>query len=96
MACVEAMQLGLVPVVTPVGEMAHYVAPGETGLLIDPERLDDVADAIVALIADPPNYAAMRQRAIDRWRDAPLYADDVCAAASALANAPRRVMMGRR
>lgn len=92
MACVEAMQLGLVPVVTPVGEMARYVVSGENGLLIDPDRLDAAARDIVALVADPPRYAAMRQRASDRWRETPLYADDICAAAIALAQgqAPAR------
>lgn len=96
MACVEAMQLGLVTVVTPAGEMASYVAPGVSGLLIDPDKLDETATAIAALIADPPRYAAMRQRAIEGWHDAPLYADDMCAAASALAKTPRRAMTGRR
>lgn len=84
--CVEAMQLGLVPVVTAVGEMAHYVIPGENGIVIDPDRLDDAAREVAALIADPPRFFAMRQRAIDRWRSAPLYADDVCAAAIELAH----------
>ena len=91
MACVEAMQLGLVPVVTPVGEMARYVVSGENGLLIDPDRLDAVVHEIVALVADPPRYAAMRRAAIDRWRSAPLYADEICVAARALADRPRGV-----
>lgn len=87
--CVEAMQLGLVPLVTAVGEMANYVVPGENGIRVDPGRLDVAAGKIVALIADPPRYAAMRQRAIERWRSAPLYADDICAAAIDLADRPR-------
>ena len=86
MACVEAMQLGLVPVVTPAGEMALYVVPGETGILVNPDILDDTADEVSALLADPARYHATRARVIDHWRTASLYADDVCAAASALAN----------
>ncbi len=96
MACVEAMQLGLVPVVTPAGEMAHYVDPGITGLRIDPDRLGQTAEDIAALIADPARYAALRHAAIERWRGAPLYADDVCAAASALADGPDRAIKSRR
>ena len=85
MACVEAMQLGLVPVVTPVGEMARYVVAGRTGLLIDPTRLDRAAGEIAALIVAPDRFAALGAAAAARWAAAPLYADDVCRAATALA-----------
>lgn len=85
MACVEAMQLGLVPVVTPAGEMASYVVPGETGLLIDPDRLEATVDEIAALLAAPDRFAALQRAAIESWRSAPLYADEFCAAALALA-----------
>ena len=95
MACVEAMQLGLVPVVTPVGEMAHYVIPGETGILIDPERIEHSAADVAALLAVPDRFIAMRRAAIARWASAPLYADDMCAAANALAQgaAPSRELL---
>ena len=86
MACVEAMQLGLVPVVTPVGEMAQYVVPGATGILINPDCLNDTAEEVSALLEEPARYAAMRRSAIDHWLPASLYADDICAAANALAN----------
>ncbi len=85
MACVEAMQLGLVPVVTAVGEMGEYVRNGETGIVVDPERVDHAADHIQRLIADPEEYARLRSRAIARWQDAPLYADDICRASRELA-----------
>ncbi len=85
MACVEAMQLGLVPVVTSVGEMAHYVIPGETGILIDPEQIGHGADDVAALMVATDRFSAMRKAAIARWASAPLYADDMCAAANALA-----------
>ena len=85
MACAEAMQLGLIPVVTPVGEMARYVVPGRTGLLIDPARLDKAAGEIAALIAAPDRFATIGAAAAARWSGVPLYADDVCCAAAALA-----------
>ena len=84
MACVEAMQLGLVPVVTPVGEMARYVRDSENGVLFDPEQIDVAADKVGRLIADPSVYGAMRSQAIAQWHNTPLYADDICAAASIL------------
>ena len=87
MACVEAMQLGLVPVVTAVGEMATYVLDGKTGLIIDPLAIDKSAAAIAALLRNPRRLSAIRAAAICRWEDTPLYAEDVDRAAAALARA---------
>lgn len=85
MAAVEAMQLGLVPVATAVGQMKHYVIPGGTGIIADPDRLDVAARDVAALLADPAAWRARSLAAMRYWHDAPLYADDVCRAATALA-----------
>lgn len=85
MSCVEAMQLGLVPVATDAGELGRYVIPGETGLRVDAARLDEAADAIQHLLDNPPAYRSLRRAAIERWANAPLYADEVAAAALRLA-----------
>lgn len=82
MSVVEAMQLGLVPVVTPVGEIANYCRHMENGIIHD--DLASTAAAIEAVVADPERYAAMSRAAIETWRDAPLYADDFAAAADEL------------
>ncbi|MDE2595717.1 MAG: glycosyltransferase [Sphingomonadales bacterium] len=72
---VEAMQLGLVPVVTPVGEIARYARDADNAVVV---RDDAAAIAeICALIGDPLRYAAMRTRAIAEWQDVPLYSDSV-------------------
>lgn len=84
MAAVEGMQLGLVPVATRVGEMADYVRPGETGVAVDPERLDAAADAVAALIADEAGWRTLSTAATRYWREAPLYAEDVWRAATEL------------
>ena len=89
MACVEAMQFGLVPVVTPVGEMARYVEHGRNGILLDPDCLGRGVDDILALIAQPGRFAELRGAAIARWANAPLYAEDVCRAATDLATRNR-------
>ncbi len=89
MGAVEGMQLGLVPVATPVGQMADYVRDGETGVVVDPSDLPRAADAIIALLARPDRLAALSSAARDRWREAPLYADDLCRAASELFGTPR-------
>lgn len=84
MACVEAMQFGLLPVVTAVGEMGQYVEPNVTGVILEPSKLEAGVDQIVALLKEPALFAEMRRNAMDIWRTAPLYSDDVCNACEAL------------
>jgi glycosyltransferase involved in cell wall biosynthesis len=81
MSVVEAMQLGLVPIVTPVGEMQHYCQAGQTGLVCDPERLGETVSEVVRLLDHPAEYARIRALGRERWAAAPLYSDDVCQAA---------------
>lgn len=73
MATVEAMQLGLVPVVTPVGEIARYVEDGRNGLFF--RNGEQAKEAVDTLINNPADFAAMRRAAIDQWHGRPLYRD---------------------
>lgn len=75
MAVVEAMQLGLVPVVTPVGEIGAYVTHGDNGIWIADDEEPAIA-AVLSLLADPARYRAMQKAAVDTWRDRPLYRDE--------------------
>jgi glycosyltransferase involved in cell wall biosynthesis len=84
MGTVEAMQLGLVPIVTAVGEMGRYVSDGKTGLLADAAAPAETAGRIAALLQDPSEYARLRRQATDYWLTAPLYADDICRASHEL------------
>lgn len=77
----EAMQLGLVPVVTPVGEIARYAGPQNAVIV---EEDGEAAQAVLTLIADPPAYAARRAAAIAAWADKAPYGASVFAAARAL------------
>ena len=81
MAVVEAMQMGLVPVVTPVGEVARYCRHMENAIIFDnPEQA--LAD-IETVLADPALFARLSAAAIDHWAQAPLYDEDFMAAADA-------------
>lgn len=84
MAVVEAMQLGLVPIATPAGQIAHYV-DATTGIRVDTADLSATADRIAALLDDPEGYVRLRNAAMAYWRAAPLYADHVVAYARSLA-----------
>lgn len=86
MAAVEAMQLGLVPVVTPVGEVGVYVKDGVNGLWIG-EDDGAAAASVLALIGDPPRFRAMRDAAIATWQDRPLYREEFLAACADLLDA---------
>ncbi len=83
MASVEAMQLGLVPVVTPVGEVARYCRDGENAIVYRDQ--DQAAAAIDAVLRDPARFEALSRAAIAQWRDAPMYDEDFMAAATSLA-----------
>lgn len=78
MSVVEAMQLGLVPVVTPVGEIAHYACHGENAVVVKGDA-SAVAD-VLALLDNDLLYQRMRERAVATWADQPLYKDSVLAA----------------
>jgi glycosyltransferase involved in cell wall biosynthesis len=78
MAVVEAMQLGLVPVVTPVGEIGTYVADGDNGVWFTSAQ--DAADKVERLLTDPAAFRAMSLAATRVWEGRPLYRDEFLAA----------------
>lgn len=81
MGVVEAMQLGLVPIVTPVGEIANYCRSGQNSLICNTTDLNSTATDIENLLSRPSEYERLSKNAVDKWRNSPLYANDVSAAA---------------
>ncbi len=75
MSVVEAMQLGLVPLVRAVGEIARYCVADENALLIDSEK--QAARDVLALMEDEERYGELRRGAITVWLDRPLYSESV-------------------
>ena len=78
MSVVEAMQLGLVPVVTPVGEIANYCLDGVNAVVVlsDQQAQADVIDLLDA----SARFKSMRADAIATWANQPLYRDSVLSA----------------
>lgn len=74
---VEAMQLGLLPVVTPVGEIANYCSGANSVIIND---LSQAADEVQRVLGAPERFHEMRRAGADVWRERPLYRDDVIAA----------------
>lgn len=73
MSVVEAMQLGLVPVVTPVGEIEYYAIDGVNAVLV--RNYSETADQIISLLGNQVAYQQLRNKAIDTWSSAQLYTD---------------------
>lgn len=75
MSVVEAMQLGLVPVVTPVGEIGNYCRHNENALLVysDEATVEDISE----VLQDEVRYRTLRKNAVASWAAQPLYADSV-------------------
>ena len=80
MSVVEAMQIGLIPVVTPVGEIAQYCVDGKNALLVQENAT--AVDAVLGLLSDVDRYKRMSKAAAETWQAKPLYRDDFLAAAT--------------
>lgn len=76
---VEAMQSGLVPIVTPVGEIAHYCVDGKNAVWVQEDAA--AVESIMSLLEDPNRYKCMARAAAEYWQEKPLYQDDFLDAA---------------
>ena len=82
MSVVEAMQMGLVPVVTPVGEIASYSEDGRNAVIVESD--DKAVEDILSLLGSNERYQALRTSAIQTWKDKPLYRESVLEACQML------------
>lgn len=87
MSVIEAMAMGLVPVVTPVGEIPSYCQDGRTGIHVtSPE---ETAQRIVAIVDKPAAWLALSERAAERWAGADLFQDNYRDACDNLLSRPQ-------
>lgn len=70
MAVMEAMAAGLAVIATKVGAIPEMIDHGETGILLDPRRPEQLAQAIVRLLDDSQERQRMGSRAADAARRA--------------------------
>ena len=75
MSVVEAMQLGLVPVVTPVGEIGNYCRHGYNALIVQSD--EEVVREILEVLNDNSIYWMLRNNVLATWAEKPLYAESV-------------------
>jgi glycosyltransferase involved in cell wall biosynthesis len=75
MSVVEAMQLGLVPIVAPVGEIAHYCKHENNAFVLESNGAS-VIEALKNLDNDNL-FQAMRSAAVSTWSHQVLYSESV-------------------
>ncbi|MEM6794848.1 MAG: glycosyltransferase family 4 protein, partial [Acidobacteriota bacterium] len=69
LAILEAMAAGLPVVATDVSGNPEAVEDGETGLLVKPERAEELAEALVELLGDPRRAARMGRAGREKLED---------------------------
>ncbi len=74
---VQAMQQGLIPIVTRVGEMQYYVQHNKNGLIINApfDELNNIANEIETLRQSPSKMQSMSNEAKQTFNAQPLYAE---------------------
>lgn len=82
MSVIEAMQLGLVPVVTPVGEIGRYCQDSHNAIVVTDDS--DAVKRVLELLDQPTLHQRLSRAAFSTWQAQPLYRDDVMAACAQL------------
>jgi N-acetyl-alpha-D-glucosaminyl L-malate synthase BshA len=66
LAALEAMACGVPVVASRIGGLPEVIEEGESGILVPPDRIDEMAERAIALLRDPDRWKAMREAAVRR------------------------------
>ena len=80
MSVVEAMQFGLIPVVTAVGEIATYCKDDFNAVLVTRDK--ESVRSVFELLNNKNRYQEIRRNAIETWLNKPIYRDSLLDACS--------------
>ena len=75
LSVVEAMQLGLVPIITPVGEIKNYCVDGFNAIVIDNEKT--AVNKVLDILNNLESYQNLRKNAINTWKNSIIYEDNI-------------------
>ncbi|WP_423813594.1 glycosyltransferase [Psychrobacter sp. 219-2-C] len=76
-AVTEAMQLGLIPIVTPVGEVANYCMDNENSIYYTDES--STAKRIIKLLSNEHHQKTLSRNAVQYWSNKNSYSQDFIA-----------------
>ena len=79
MSVIEAMQFGLVPIVTPVGAITEYCTDGLNSIVFTDQEA--AVERIESVLADPGLYRDLRESAMSQWKEKRTYSEDLLRAA---------------
>ena len=75
LSVVEAMQLGLVPIITPVGEIKNYCIDGFNAVVIDNEK--NTVNKVLDILNNVESFQNLRKNAINTWKNSIRYEDNI-------------------
>jgi glycosyltransferase involved in cell wall biosynthesis len=75
LSVVEAMQLGLVPIITPVGEIKNYCVDGFNAIVIDNEKT--AVNKVLDILNNLESFQNLRKNAINTWKNSIIYQDNI-------------------
>ena len=76
MSVAESMQLGLIPIVTNVGQIKKYCINNHNSLIYE-NNDEKIMSKIIELIYYAEKYKKIRQHSIDTWKNYPTYKKDM-------------------
>ena len=77
MSVLEAMQLGLIPVVTPVGEIENYCVNKRNSIVVyELDTFKEPVNFLVSILKERKLFYGLRNEAINTWKNKPLYEND--------------------
>ena len=75
MSVIESMQLGLIPLVTNVGEIQYYCFDKENSIIY--KNAKDIAQEVFNLISNEKVFNSIRDNALLEWNNKTTYKDDL-------------------
>lgn len=75
MSVVEAMQLGLIPIVSSVGEISNYCKNNVNAIIVSEKHL--YSETIIETLNNPEYFNFLRTNAIATWSESKLYSDSL-------------------
>lgn len=74
---VEAMQLGIVPIVSPVGEIINYCNRENAIIVEEPSEVESNVVAISSILTDHDRYRQLQLNAVRKWENTVTYGSDI-------------------